>query len=79
VPDKIRSPYRYVVDYLTTLLMWERDLLATIRYCSIVSILLQRNATRLVVSDDGQKRDYGSFGWVIGTEDEVLWDCQGIA
>jgi hypothetical protein len=76
VPDTIRSPnFTTFVDYVTTLLL---DLLVTLRYYSIVSILLQRNATGLFVSDGGHKRDYGFFGGVIGTEDEVLWDCQGI-
>jgi hypothetical protein len=67
------------VDYVTTLLLWEQDLLDTLRYNSIASILLQKNATHPVVRYGGHKRDHGSFGWVIGMEDEVLWDCQGIA
>jgi hypothetical protein len=23
--------------------------------------------------------EYGSFGWVIGTNDEVIWECEGTA
>jgi hypothetical protein len=33
----------------------------------------------LVVSDGGAINDYGSFGWVLGTDQEVVWECKGIA
>jgi hypothetical protein len=39
----------------------------------------QTNVNILVTSDGGHKDDYGSFGWVIGTKQEVIWDCEGIA
>jgi hypothetical protein len=37
------------------------------------------NANVLVASDGGHKDDYGFFGWVIGTNQGVIWDCKGIA
>jgi hypothetical protein len=70
--------------YVATLPLWEQDLLAqaTEVYCpdsSLYELLQQRNVNILVASDGGQKDDFGSFGWVIGTKDEVIWDCEGTA
>jgi hypothetical protein len=45
----------------------------------LYQLLQQRNVSILVASDGSHKTDYGSFGWVIGTKDEVIWDCQGTA
>jgi hypothetical protein len=64
--------------------MWERDLLAhaTKEYCpasSLCELLQQKNVNILVASDGGHKDDYGSFGWLIGTKDAALWDCEGVA
>jgi hypothetical protein len=64
--------------------MWERDLLAhaTEEHCSdspLYELLQQTNVNILVASDGSHKDDYGSFGWVIGTNHEVLWDCEGIS
>jgi hypothetical protein len=42
-------------------------------------LLQQENVNILVANDGGHKDDYGSFGWVIGTETEIIWDCQGVA
>jgi hypothetical protein len=39
----------------------------------------KKQTTILAASDGGQKDDHGSFGWVMGTKDEVIWDCEGIA
>ena len=71
-------------DYISTLPLWERDLLvnATEEYLPdypLYQLLQQRNVNILVASDGGHEDDYGSFGWVIGTKDEVICDCQGIA
>jgi hypothetical protein len=68
--------------YVATLPLWEQDLLAqaTEVYCpdsSLYELLQQRDVDILVASDGGQKDDFGSFGWVIGTKDEVIWDCEG--
>jgi hypothetical protein len=59
-------------DYVATLPLWERDLLAhaTEEHCpdsSLYELLQQTNVNILVASDGGRKDDYGSFGWVIGT------------
>jgi hypothetical protein len=61
-----------------------RNLLAhaTEEYCpdySLYKLLQQTNVDILVASDGGHKDDYGSFGRVIGTNHELIWDCEGIA
>jgi hypothetical protein len=70
--------------YVATLPLWEQDLLAqaTEVYCPdsfLYELLQQRNVNILVASDGGKKDDFGSFGWVIGTKGEVIWDCEGTA
>jgi hypothetical protein len=50
-------------------------LLATPSY----QLLLQKDPTLLVGSDGGAINDYGSFGWVPRTDQEVLSECKGIA
>jgi hypothetical protein len=81
---KQRSPTcAAVADCVTTLPMWERDILvyamerplATLLY----NLLLQKNATLLVLSDGGAFKHYGPFGSVLGTEQKVLWECKGNA
>jgi hypothetical protein len=67
---------------VATLPLWERDLLAhATEVCcpdsSLYELLQLWNINILVASDGGHKDDYGSFGWVIGTEHEVIWDCEG--
>jgi hypothetical protein len=85
VPDTVRPPIcATFADYVTTLPQWERDLLAKAMEdpfpdTPLNQLLQQRNVNILVASDGGHKTDYGSFGWVIGTKDEVIWDCQGTA
>jgi hypothetical protein len=61
-----------------------RDLLAHAReeFCpesSLYELLQQKNVIILVGSDGGHKDDCSSFGWVIGTKDAVIWDCEGVA
>jgi hypothetical protein len=46
---------------------------------SLCELLQQTNVNIVVASDGGHKDDYGSFGWVIGTKDEVIWDYEGVA
>jgi hypothetical protein len=83
--DAVRAPINATfADYVATLPMWERDLLAraTEEHCpgySLYELLQQTNVNILVASDGGHKIDDGSFGWVIGTNHEVIWDCEGIA
>jgi hypothetical protein len=63
--------------------MWERGLIVHAMekplVTSLYQLLLQKDATLLVVSDGGVINDDGSFGWVLGTDQEVLWECKGIA
>jgi hypothetical protein len=42
-------------------------------------MLLHKDATLLVVSDVGVINDYGSFGWALGGDQELLWECKAIA
>ena len=67
-------------DFIVTLPVWERDLLKefTERYDSSepLYLKLQQQGTIFVVSDGGAAGNYGSFGLVIGTDDEVL--CEGL-
>jgi hypothetical protein len=64
---------------------WEQDLLlhATEKPSTIplYELLNQKHLTLLAISDGGADvpRNYGSFGWVLGTEHEILWECKGIA
>jgi hypothetical protein len=73
-----------ITEYVATLPPSIRDLLAhaTEEFYPesfLYELLKQKNAKILVASDGGHKDDYGSFGWVIGTKDEVIWDCEGVA
>jgi hypothetical protein len=56
--------------------MWERDLLVHALEKPVATplyqLLLQKDATLLAVSDIGAVNDYGSFGWVLGTD----WECK---
>ena len=71
-------------EYIATLPRWERNLLLYVAeyFCpdsSLYELLQQSNVKILIASDGGHKDDYDSFGWVIGTKDEVIWDCEGVA
>jgi hypothetical protein len=83
--DAVRAPINPTfADYVAILPLWERDLLAHATEdhypdSSLCELLQQTNVNILVASDGGHKDDYGSFGWVIGTKDEVIWDCEGVA
>jgi hypothetical protein len=83
--DTVRAPINATfADYVATLPLWERDLLAhaTEDHCpdsSLYGLLQQTNINILVASDGGHNDDYGSFAWVIGTNHEVIWECEGIA
>jgi hypothetical protein len=48
---------------------------------SLYELLTQNNTTLLAVSDSGADvpKSYGSFGWVLGTDREILWECKYIA
>jgi hypothetical protein len=78
VHDAARVPIcATFADYVAILPLWERDLLAhaTEVYCpdsSLYELLQQRNVNILVASDGGHKNDHASFGWVIGTNHEVI-------
>ena len=70
-------------EYITTLPEWERTLLAenweTASYKGLCAELMDAQGTIIIVSDGGQKGDRGTFGWVIGTKHEILWEGRGAA
>jgi hypothetical protein len=43
--------------------------------------LTQKEYSLLIISDGGadEDKDYSSFGWVLGTDQEILWGCKGTA
>jgi hypothetical protein len=47
---------------------------------SVVRNVDRKNATLRAVSDGGADEDigYGLFGWVLGTDQNFLWECKGI-
>jgi hypothetical protein len=65
--------------------MWEQDLLLHTTEnpsdISLYEVFTQKQATLLAVSDDGADvpKSYGSFGRALGTDQEILWECKGIA
>jgi hypothetical protein len=79
VHDTARAPTcATFADYVTTLPLHVRDLLAHAKdiHCpdsSLYELLQQKNVNILVASNGGHKGTHGSFGWVIGTSDEVIW------
>jgi hypothetical protein len=75
---------RLVPRSLTPLPLHVRDLLAHAKevHCpdsSLYELLQQKNVNILVASNGGHKGTHCSFGWVIGTKNEVIWDCEGTA
>jgi hypothetical protein len=72
-------------DYVASLPQWEQDLLVHVKEYVLATplfeVLQKQNANLLAVSDGGADAalNYGSFGWVLGTDKEILWECKGIA
>jgi hypothetical protein len=72
-------------DYFKTLPTWEQDLLINAiekpSNVPLYELLSSQHATLLAVSDGGADvpKNYGCFGWVLGTEHEIPWECKGIA
>ena len=69
-------------QYICEITEWERTLLHhnwETNTSSLSAVLQDENAKVMAVSDGGQIGDIGTFGWVIGTESEILWEGQGAA
>jgi hypothetical protein len=80
--DTIPSPTSTAfTDYVMTLPIREQDLLILEKPLTtpLNQPLLQKDASLLAVRDGGAFNPYGSFGWVLGTDQGVLWECKGIA
>ena len=62
---------------------WEHQLLTGTTFCMTVDIITDSfqkpNSLVTFVNDGGHVDNYGSFGWVIVTDDHLLIDCQGTA
>jgi hypothetical protein len=71
-------------DYVKTLPTWEQDLLLSVTEkpstVPLYELLNQTRTPLLAVCDSGADvpNNYGSFGWVLGTNHEILWECKGI-
>ena len=70
-------------DYASSLPSWEQGLLVhATGYSDATPLydLLQQHGTKLLIaSDGGHHAEYGSFGWVLATDREIIWECKGIA
>ena len=62
---------------------WERELLQNIRFVVPINtlnrLLSDRDTTIFIVSDGGNREDYGSFGWTIATHHSILITNHGPA
>jgi hypothetical protein len=68
--------------YVNLLPSWQQELLQGISCSSPRDLLGQHllSSTRLLFcTDGGAKQNKGSFGWIISTNNEFLWECHGIA
>jgi hypothetical protein len=69
-------------EYLGSLPEWQQELLAGVSGPSgpnsLGQVLLQ-GLHLFLCSDGGAKDHAGSFGWVIATSTQILWECSGIA
>jgi hypothetical protein len=71
-------------DYVTTLPTWEQDIFLPVRETpssiSLYEVLTPKHITLMAVSDGGADapKHYGSFGWVLDTDQKILWECKGI-
>jgi hypothetical protein len=81
-PAPAPLPPTSFTDYCEGLPPWEQQLIAHIRpHASTIALqaCLSRGVPLYLCSDGGALKHVGSIGWVIATEDEVLWDCTGFA
>jgi hypothetical protein len=72
-------------DYVTTLPTWEQDFLLhsteTPSTILLYELLIQKHTTLPAVSDGGadEPETYGSFGWVLVTDQGILRGYKGTA
>jgi hypothetical protein len=69
-------------DNCSRLPVWEQQLILHVRtHESQVSLsdCLSENVPLCLCTDGGALKHIGSIGWVIVTDEEILWDCTGAA
>jgi hypothetical protein len=67
-------------EYILSLDPWEHDLIVDSQSeLTLFTAMQDLNAILLIVSDGSQKFTYGSFGWLIGTQTQILASCSGAA
>jgi hypothetical protein len=78
----IAPPACLFQEYLGSLPEWQQEILAGVSGPSgpdsLGQVLLQ-GLHLFLCSDGGAKDHAGSFGWVIATSTQILWECSGIA
>jgi hypothetical protein len=80
-PERREKPLTWQ-EYVDGLQEWERVLMGkqpaeTLKVERLTQVLTDPEATVLVVSDGGCKDNIGGFGWVMASNDELLWKCAG--
>ena len=80
--EETRTNCTSLQEYTPSLEPWERDLLAEYRELESGTKLwaaLTSKSLLFVVSDGGNAKDMGSFGWTIATDLEALAQGKGVA
>jgi hypothetical protein len=76
------KPAKIFQEYIDTLPLWKWELLVGISCPDNIDKLAQHLVTGdklFICSDGGAKKHSGSFGWVIASATDSLWECSGIA
>ena len=70
-------------EYVVSLPSWEKDLIGINHemenMTGLCSALINESTILFAVSDGGNVGPFGSFGWVVGTTDEIMWEGAGVA
>ena len=70
-------------EHIESLQAWEKSLLETnwesASSRGLCAELIDESARLFIVSDGGQIGELGSYGWTIGTQEEILWEGTGPA
>lgn len=69
--------------HLRSIPTWESNLIRLSNeaenWTGLSAVLIDQSTSITVVSNSGYADEFGSFGWVISTEEEILWEGTGIA
>jgi hypothetical protein len=80
IPWPLHSPTSFA-DYCLNCPLWEQQLILHARHLGSARSLTHclSQGFPLYLCTGGAHKHVGSLGWVIATEDEILWDCTGSA